>query len=96
MITILFWPFMIASIISSFAGLLFMNFRFLYISAVLIIPMSLYFAFTPRFIFWSLVFPLFYIGSAIYIKKKRRIIALIMNLPNYLIIGWIGYVVLNQ
>jgi hypothetical protein len=96
MITLFFWPLMIISILSSFVGLFFNNHRFLYASALLIIPMSLYLAATPRFMVWGLIFPFFYLGSAVFIMKNKRILALLFNLPNYIVIGWMGYTVLNQ
>ncbi|WP_248928019.1 hypothetical protein [Paenibacillus hamazuiensis] len=96
MITFFFWPFMILSILISILGLIFNKHRLLYVSAALIIPLSLYLAATPAFELWGLIFPFFYIGSALYIKKGKRIIALFLNSPNYFIIGWLGYVVLNQ
>jgi hypothetical protein len=96
MITFFFWPLMITSIVSSLVGLLFNNFRFLLISAILILSMSLYFTFTPRFMFLSLFFPFFYLGSALLIRKEKRILAFIINLPIYLFISWLGYIVLNQ
>jgi hypothetical protein len=96
LITLLFWPLMIASIIGSFFGILNKSYRTLYISALLIIPMSLYFAATPRFHNWGLIFPLFYVGSAICLSKNKRILAFIVSLPVYFVIGWLGYVVMSQ
>lgn len=87
---------MIASIICSVYGILSKSYRILILSALLIIPMSLYLAALPRFQIGGLIFPLFYVGSAICIKKNKRLIAFLVNLPVYMVIGWLGYVVLSQ
>lgn len=94
MITLLFWPLMIASIICSFVGFVSNRFHLLFIAAIMIIPMSLYLAATPKLFGWGLLFPFFYLGSAFVLKKGKRILAILMSLPVYAIIGWIGYVVL--
>jgi hypothetical protein len=96
LITLLFWPLMIASVIGSFFVILNKSYRTLYISALIIIPMSLYLAAMPRFQIWGLIFPLFYLGSAMCIRKNKYILAFSVNLPVYLVIGWLGYVVLSQ
>lgn len=87
---------MIASIICSILGILIKSPRSLYVSAVLIIPLSIYLAVSPRFHIWGLIFPLFYVGSSILIRKNKYTLAFLVNIPVYLVIGWLGYVVLNQ
>ncbi|MCQ6277534.1 hypothetical protein JMM81_21990 [Bacillus sp. V3B] len=54
---LLFWPFMIASIIFSFIALGSKKAKFLVISCILIIPLSLYLAATLLFEWWDLIFP---------------------------------------
>jgi len=39
---------------------------------------------------------LFYVGAAKLIKKNKRILSLLTCIPVYLVIGWLGYVVINQ
>ncbi|WP_167747209.1 hypothetical protein [Cohnella luojiensis] len=94
LISLLFWPLMIASIINSIIGILVGSHWFLYFSAILVIPMSLYLAATPKFMIWGLLFPLCYIGSAILIRKGKRTLAWAVNLPVYAVICWLGYVVI--
>jgi hypothetical protein len=96
MVTLLFWPLMIGSVITSMLGVFFRRAFLLYISACFIIPLSFYLAATPRFSGWGLVFPLFYIGSALLIKRKARLISAALLLPVYFIIAWLGYVVVTQ
>lgn len=92
----LFWPFITASIIFSMLGMYFKKSYLLMISAVLVIPLSLYLAATPRFSIWGLILPLFYICAAIAIKKYKTWLSILFAMPMYLLIGWLGYIVLNQ
>ncbi|WMT39679.1 hypothetical protein RE628_20070 [Paenibacillus sp. D2_2] len=96
MITVLFWPFMIASIICSILGVLIKSHQSLYVSAILIIPMSIYIAGWPIFLIWGLLLPLCYVGAAKLIRKNKRLLSILACMPVYLVIGWIGYVVLSQ
>ncbi|WP_071395113.1 hypothetical protein [Bacillus tuaregi] len=91
-----FWPFMIASIVFSFIALVSKKAIFLVISFILIIPLSLYLAATPRFEWWGLIFPFFYLGAALSLRKNIRWLSALLISPNILLIGWIGYAVINQ
>ncbi len=93
---LLFWPFMIASIVFSFIALGSKKAKFLVISCILITPLSLYLAATPRFEWWGLLFPLFYLGAALSLRKNIRWLSVVLISPNILLIGWIGYFVMNQ
>jgi hypothetical protein len=93
---LLFWPFMVASIILSFIALVTKKSKFLVISSILIIPLSLYLAATPRFEWWGLVFPFFYLGAAFSLRKNIRWLPELLISPNIVLIGWIGYSVMNQ
>jgi hypothetical protein len=91
-----FWPFMIASVIISIIAIAGKKPRILYICAVLLLPISLYLAATPRFHVWGLIFPIFYIGAAICLTKNKRAMSVLLVIPNYLLIGWLGLTVLTQ
>lgn len=93
---LLFWPFMIASIIFSIIALSKKKPLLLLISCLLIVPLSLYLAATPRFKWWGLIFPLFYLGAAISLRKNKSWLSTLLILPIILLIGWLGYVVINQ
>lgn len=95
-IQFMFWPFMIASIIFSLIGIYVKKPYFLIISAILIMPSSLYLAVLPRFFIWALIFPLLYICSAIALKKQKTFLPILFSIPVYLLISWLGYIVLNQ
>ncbi|MBS4220315.1 hypothetical protein KHA96_18600 [Bacillus sp. FJAT-49711] len=91
-----FWPFMIVSIILSIMAFYMKKPFFLVISSLLIAPLSLYLAATPSFKWWGLVFPLFYLGAAFTLRKNSRWLTVFLIAPNILLIGWIGYNVMNQ
>ncbi len=93
---LLFWPFMLASIIFSIVGLSKKKPLFLVISFFLIIPFSLYLAATPLFKGWGLILPLLYLGAALSLRKNMRWLAALLILPIIIVIGWLGYVVITQ
>ncbi|MGG1676052.1 hypothetical protein ACIFOT_09935 [Neobacillus sp. NRS-1170] len=92
----IFWPFTIISLILAIFAIMLNKRKILYISSILILPMSLYLAATPRFEVWGLIFPLLYVGAGISLKKKTRWPALLLVVPNYLFFVWLGYIVINQ
>ncbi|MDR6999938.1 hypothetical protein [Neobacillus niacini] len=93
---LLFWPCMIASIILAICAIGLKKSKLLVLSAILLVPISLYLAATPRFEWWGLIFPFFYWGAAVSLKKKIMWLAILLVIPNFYLIGWLGYVVLNQ
>lgn len=93
---LLFWSIMIASILLSFVALGSKKSKYLLISSILIIPLSLYLAATPRFKWWGLIFPFFYIGAAFSLRKEIKWLTVLLICPNILLVGWIGYSVLTQ
>ncbi|CAG9613334.1 hypothetical protein BACCIP111899_02549 [Bacillus rhizoplanae] len=95
-IQLLFWPFMIASIIFSLFGIYFRKSSPLMISAVLIIPLSLYLVGSPLFSVWGLILPFLYVGAAQSIKKQKVWLSILFSIPVYFLIGWLGYTVLTQ
>nr|WP_309101145.1 hypothetical protein [Fredinandcohnia onubensis] len=92
----LFWPFMIVSLILSVISIYKNKPLLLVISAVLIVPLSLYLAATPRFEIWGLIFPLFNVGAAVSLAKKIIWLSVLLIVPNFVLIGWIGFSVMNQ
>lgn len=93
---LLFWPFMLASIVFSLVAISKKEPRFLIISFLLIIPFSLYLAATPLFRWWGLILPFFYIGSAISLRKNIIWLSVLLTLPVLLVMGWLGLVVITQ
>jgi len=87
---------MFASIIFSFIALRLKKPLFLVISCLLIIPFSLYLAATPRFEWWGLLLPLFYLGAALSLRNNRMWLSALLISPSIILIGWLGYAVINQ
>lgn len=93
---LLFWPFMILSVGLAIYSLNSKKPLFLVIASVLILPLSLYLAATPLFKIWGLIFPLFYAGAAWCLAKRKIWLSVVLVIPNFLLIGWLGFVVLTQ
>ncbi|MEY8348983.1 hypothetical protein AALF16_11865 [Bacillus cereus] len=91
---LLFWPCMIASIILSLIGIYLKKSSPLFVSAALIVPLSIYLI--DLFSIGSLVLPLLYVCAAQAIHKKKTWLATLFSIPIYALIGWIGYLVLTQ
>ncbi len=88
---LLFWPFMIASLVLSIFAISLKKPKLLFISAILIVPLSLYLAATPRFEIWGLIFPLLYIGAALSLVKKYLGLSILLVIPNFFLIGWLTF-----
>lgn len=95
-IQLMLWSFMIDSIIFSLIGIYTKKSYLLIISAILIVPLSLYLTGIPKFSFLGLVFPLFYVVGAIVLKKQKIWLSILFLISVYLLIGWLGYIVLNS
>ncbi|MHA6260562.1 hypothetical protein ACXYMX_11815 [Sporosarcina sp. CAU 1771] len=93
---LLFWPFILASIVLSFVAISMRKPLFLVFSFLLFIPFSLYLAATPLFSWWGLIFPFFYLGSAFSLRKNRVRLSILLIVPVLLLVGWFGVVVLIQ
>lgn len=93
---LLFWPCMIASLIVSILALGTKQAKLLVISALLILPLSLYLAATPLFSIWGLIFPILFLLASRLVKLKRVGLALLLIAPNFVLVGWLGFVVLTQ
>ncbi|MED3624689.1 hypothetical protein [Neobacillus thermocopriae] len=96
MIQILFWPCMLVSLFLAVLAICLQKPKYLVISSLLILPLSVYLAATPRFYIWGLTFPFFYVGAAISTKKNLRWLSSLLVAPNFFLIGWLGITVLRQ
>lgn len=96
MIQILFWPCMLVSLFLAVIAICFRRPKYLVISSLLILPLSVYLAATPHFSIWGLLFPLFYVGAAISLKKNLRWLSSLLVALNFFLIGWLGITVLSQ
>lgn len=93
---LLFWPFIITSLLISILAIMFEKPIFLMISSILISPLSIYLSATPQFGVWILLFPLFYIGAAISLAKKWIWLSILLIVPNCILIGWLVFIVYLQ
>jgi hypothetical protein len=58
--------------------------------------LSLYLAATPRFEVWGLLLPFFFVGAAVSLRKKIMWLSTLLVSLNFLLVGWLGFIVLNQ
>ena len=93
-VQLLFWPCMIASIVLSLLGIYLKKSSLLFVSAALIVPLSIYLI--DLFSIGSLLLPMLYVCAAQAINKKKTWLATLFSIPVYTIIGWVGYLVLTQ
>lgn len=93
---LLFWPFMLASIVLSFIGIGKKKPFLLVVSCFLIVPLTLYLGATPAFKGWGLLLPFFYLGAAYALRKNVVWLATLLCLPVFGMIGWLGVLVVTQ
>ncbi|MEL4026012.1 hypothetical protein [Lysinibacillus endophyticus] len=93
---IFFWPFMIAAIVLSVIAIASKKASLLVIAFILFIPFSLYLAATPLFEWWGMIFPMFYLAAAYFLRKNIRWLAIVLVSINIILVGWIGFTVLFQ
>lgn len=93
---LLFWPFMILAVVVAITAIMRKKPLFLVIASILILPLSLYLAATPRFEWWGLIFPLFYLGAAYSLAKKILWLSILLVIPNLFLIGWLGIGVITK
>ena len=68
----------------------------LYTAAILILPVSLYLAATPRFAFVALLAPLALLLAGLAIKRNKINLAIVMVLPVVLFFSWLAMIVLQE
>ena len=93
---LLFWPFMIISLFIAILSIIYKKPIFLWISSILILPLSIYLSATPRFGILLLLCPLFYVGAAISLAKKWIRLSILLIVPNFILIGWLVFIVYSQ
>ncbi len=68
----------------------------LYTAAILILPVSLYLAATPRFAFVTLLAPLALLLAGLATKRNKINLAIVMVLPVVLFFSWLALIVLQE
>jgi len=90
------WPALVVALALSGVGAFRKRPRYLYAAAILILPVSLYLAATPRFAFAALLAPLVLLLAGLAIKRNKINLAIVMVLPVALFFGWLALIVLQQ
>jgi len=90
------WPALLVALALSGFGMFLQRPRYLYTAAILILPVSLYLAATPRFAFAALLAPLLVLLAGLVIKRNHINLAIVMVLPVVLFFGWLALIVLQQ
>lgn len=90
------WPFMIASLALSVAGVAMKRYQFLVAGGIFLMPPSLYLSGYPGLRWFALLLPFFLFGAAYLVRKGRDRIAWILLLPPVLLIGWLAFIVMAQ
>lgn len=93
---ILFWPFMVASIVFSFIAIARKQPSFLVVSFFLIIPFSFYIGAMPLFKWWGFLLPFFFLGASLALRKNVIWLSILLVIPVLLMVGWVGYLVITQ
>ena len=90
------WPALLVALALSGFGMFHKRPRYLYTAAILILPISLYLAATPRFAFTALLAPLVVLLAGLAIKRNQINLAIVMVLPVVFFFGWLSLIVLQQ
>ena len=90
------WPALLVALAFCGSGLFRKRPWHLYTAAILIFPVSLYLAATPRFAFAALLAPLVLLFAGLAINRNKIHLAIAMVLPVVLFFGWLALIVLQQ
>ncbi len=90
------WPAVLAALALSGFSMFHKRPWNLYTAAILILPISLYLAGTPRFAFVALLAPLALLLAGLAIKRNKINLAIVMVLPVVLFFSWLAMIVLQE
>ena len=90
------WPAILISLVLCVTGIVRAKPRWLVVAAVLIIPVSLYLAGTPRFRWIALVFPMLLIGASIAVGRSHQWLAWTFFVPVAGFFGWLSAIVMSE
>src|SRR5215210_7445083 len=90
------WPFMIASLLLSVAGILLKRQQYLVAGALFFLPPSLYMSGYPAIRWFALLLPFFIFAAAYFVKSNRSGIAWLLLLPPIAMSAWLAYLVMEQ
>ncbi len=90
------WPLILVSLALSVIGLVRGKSVWLVIAAIVVVPISLYLAATPRFMGIALVFPVLLLGASIAIRRSLPWLAWSLFVPFVGFFGWLAVIVLSE
>ncbi len=90
------WPAILVALALSVMGVVRRRSKWLVVAAIVIIPLSLYLAGTPRFSWIALVFPLLLIGASIAVRRSHLWLAWTLFVPFVGFFGWLAVIVLSE
>jgi len=90
------WPAVIVVLTLSVTGIIRKKPAWLMTAAIVVLPISLYLAATPRFRGIALVFPLLVFGAGIAVRHSKYQLAWLCLVPFVAVFAWLASLVINQ
>ena len=90
------WPAIIVVLALSVTGIIRKKPAWLMTAAIVVLPISLYLAATPRFRGIALVFPLLVFGAGIAVRHSKYQLAWLYLVPFVAFFAWLASLVINQ
>ena len=90
------WPFIIAALILSVAGVATKLPKYLVAGAIFFMPPSLYMSGLPPIRWLAFLLPFCILGAAYFVQKNRSGIAWTLLLPPVAVTAWLAYLVMEQ
>ncbi len=90
------WPAILVSLALSVLGIVRGRPAWLVVAAIVVVPISLYLAGTPRFRWIALVFPVLLFGARIAIRRSHLWLAWTLIVPFTGFFGWLAVIVMSE
>ena len=90
------WPAILIALVLCVTGIVRAKPKWVVVAAVVIIPISLYLAATPRFRWVALVFPMLLIGASIAVGRSHQWLAWTLFFPVAGFFGWLSVIVMSE
>lgn len=90
------WPAIVVSIALSVMGIVRRRPAWLVVAAIVVVPISLYLAGTPRFRWIGLVFPVLLFGANIAVRRSHLWLAWSLFVPCAGFFGWLAVIVISE
>ena len=90
------WPAILIALVLCVTGIVRAKPKWVVVAAVVIIPISLYLAATPRFRWVALVFPMLLIGASIAVGRSHQWLAWTLFFPVAGFFRWLSVIVMSE